>query len=114
VADTPGAAFASSLRLPESAVIVSKGAAPQKEAYSGFEGTDLEAHLRRRGVDTLYIGGLATDYCVLNTVRDALRHGFKVMLLTDASRAVDLHAGDGALAEREMLELGATDFKLPH
>lgn len=112
VANTPGAAFASSLRLPDSVVVISKGDVAEKEAYSGFEGTDLETYLRQRSVDTLYAGGLATDYCVLNTVKDALRHGFKVLLLTDAVRAVNLHAEDGARALREMLELGAVDFRL--
>lgn len=114
VAHTPGAAFASALRLSKSAVIISKGTAAQKEAYSGFEGTDLETRLRQLAVDTLYVGGLATDYCVLNTVRDALKRGFKVMLLTDAIRAVNVEAGDGARAEGSMLELGATGFRLPH
>jgi nicotinamidase/pyrazinamidase len=112
VAETSGAAFPARLRLPGSATVISKGTNSRKEAYSGFEGTDLERRLRQESVDTLYVGGLATDYCVLNTVKDAVRHGFKVRLLTDAVRAVDLHAGDGARAEQEMREVGAVDFQL--
>jgi nicotinamidase/pyrazinamidase len=108
VAGTFGAQFSNSLTLPSSATIISKGTSPGKEAYSGFEGTNLETLLRRASVDTLYVGGLATDYCVLNTVKDGLRLGFKVVLLTDAMRAVDVHPGDGARAELEMVQGGAT------
>ena len=59
------------------------------------------------------MGGLATDYCVLNTVRDGLTRGFKVMLLKDAIRAVNLSPDDGRKAEEEMLRLGAVPFQLP-
>jgi nicotinamidase/pyrazinamidase len=58
------------------------------------------------------VGGLATDYCVLNTVRDARAAGFEVRLLTDAIRAVDVAAGDGARAEREMRDAGAVPVTL--
>jgi len=113
VAQTAGAEFASSLRLPRSAVVISKGTAPDREAYSGFEGTDLEADLRRASVRRLFVGGLATDYCVLNTVKDALRLGFKVVLLQDAIRAVNVKPTDGAEAEAEMLRSGALPLRLP-
>lgn len=107
VAATPGAAFASGLDLPATAVVVSKAATPEADAYSGFGGTDLAARLRAGHSTRLFIGGLATDYCVLNTVKDALAQGFAVLLLEDAIRAVDVHAGDGARALAEMLKLGA-------
>ena len=107
VAATRGAEFARDLPLPGSAVIISKAATPQADAYSGFGGTDLAARLRAGGVTRLFIGGLATDYCVLNTVRDALAEGFRVLLLADAIRAVDVKAGDGARAQSEMQQLGA-------
>ena len=77
------------------------------DAYSAFSGTDLAERLRSRGVKRLLVGGLATDYCVLNSVRDALKEGFGVLLLKDAIRAVNVNAGDGERAEREMREGGA-------
>jgi nicotinamidase/pyrazinamidase len=58
-------------------------------------------------VKRLFIGGLATDYCVLNTVKDARRLGYEVVLLMDAVRAVNVRPDDGANAEAEMLRLGA-------
>lgn len=107
VAATHGADFAPALALPQVAAIISKAATPEADAYSGFGGTDLAARLRAGRVTRLFIGGLATDYCVLNTVRDALTEGFEVLLLADAIRAVDVGPGDGARAEQEMQQLGA-------
>ena len=107
IAFSRGAAFASDLQLPCSAGIVSKARSPEQDAYSGFQGTDLETQLRARGVTRVLVGGLATDYCVLNTVRDALKLGFRVLLLRDAIRAVNVNPGDGERAEAEMLALGA-------
>jgi nicotinamidase/pyrazinamidase len=112
VAFSRGAAFATGLQLPCSAVIVSKAQAPDRDAYSGFEGTELEALLRARGASRLLVGGLATDYCVLNTVRDGLARGFAVLLLTDAIRAVNVNPGDGERALSEMLALGAQPLTL--
>ncbi len=107
VAGTEGAAFAPDLRLPEDAVIVSKATTADKDAYSGFEGTDLAQRLRAQHVQRVFVGGLATDYCVLNTVRDALAAGFQVRVLRGAIRAVNVKPGDGQRAEAEMTELGA-------
>ncbi|TXF12232.1 isochorismatase family protein [Pelomicrobium methylotrophicum] len=107
VAGTPGAAFAPSLRLPTSTIVISKATTPERDAYSGFQGTELADLLRRRGVKRVVVGGLATDYCVLNTVKDALAHGFQVLLLTDAIRAVDVKPGDGDAARAEMERRGA-------
>ena len=107
VAGTEGAAFAPALRLPADALVISKATEPDREAYSGFEGTDLAERLRGLGVRRLFVGGLATDYCVLSTVRDARREGFDVVLLEDAVRAVDVQPGDGARALEEMRRLGA-------
>jgi nicotinamidase/pyrazinamidase len=112
VADTRGAQFASELQLPATATIISKATSEKHDAYSGFEGTDLDKQLRAANIGTLYIGGLATDYCVLNTVRDALKFGYKVLLLADAIRAVDVQAGDGVRAEAEMAKLGAQRITL--
>jgi nicotinamidase/pyrazinamidase len=107
VADTGGAQFAAALQLPSAAVIISKATSVEQDAYSGFQGTDLDSRLRAANIRRLYIGGLATDYCVLNTVRDALRFGYRVLLLSDAIRAVDVQPGDGLRAEAEMTRLGA-------
>lgn len=107
MAETPGAAFASRLQLPASAVVLSKADTVERDAYSGFEGTDLAQQLRAMGVGRIVVGGLATDYCVLNTVLDGLGAGFKVLLLEDAIRAVEVRAGDGAAAVARMRERGA-------
>ena len=112
VAGTPGAAFAPGLELSADAVIISKGAQEQADAYSAFEGTDLALRLRAIGIKRLLIGGLATDYCVRATVRDALGEGFDVLLLQDAIRAVNVKPGDGERAEREMQDAGATPVHL--
>ena len=107
VAGSDGARFAPLLDLPCEARIESKATARDRDAYSGFEGTDLDEWLQRAGVSRVFVGGLATDYCVLNTVRDALRIGYATFLLADAVRAVDVQAGDGERAIAEMRRLGA-------
>ena len=107
VAGSQGAGIAPSLQLPTDAIVISKATQQQSDAYSGFEGTELDRLLRQAGVARIFVGGLATDYCVLNTVRDALKLGYDVVLLLDAIRAVDVHAGDGGRAIAEMLQAGA-------
>ncbi len=109
VADTEGAQFPASLQLPAFTAIVSKATSPDKDAYSAFEDTPLAMQLQMYGVKRVLVGGLATDYCVLNTVKDAVRHGFGVVLLTDAIRAVDVQPGDGERALAEMRALGVTE-----
>ena len=107
VAGTHGAAFAATLSLPPGTTLISKATRPDRDAYSSFEGTDLDARLRAAGIRRIFIGGLATDYCVLNTVRDARRLGYEVFVLSDAIRAVEVQPGDGRRAEAEMANLGA-------
>jgi nicotinamidase/pyrazinamidase len=107
IAGSSGAAFPAALRLPDSTVVLSKATDPRQDAYSGFEGTALASLLRARGVQRLFVGGLATDYCVLNTVLDGLKQGFRVVLMVDAIRAVELHAGDGYRAIEAMTVAGA-------
>lgn len=107
-----GAEFVEALRLPPDTTVISKATALDQEAYSSFQGTDLHERLRGAGIRRVFIGGLATDYCVLNSVRDARRLGYEVMLLTDAIRAVDVEPGDGQRAEAEMTRLGARPVSL--
>jgi len=107
IANSKGAQFASDLNLPANAVVISKGKEVDKDAYSGFEGTDLDEKVKSLGISRLFIGGLATDYCVLNTVKDALKLVYKVFLLQDAIRAVNVNPDDGEKAIKEMTELGA-------
>jgi nicotinamidase/pyrazinamidase len=101
VAGTPGAEFDASLELPEGTRIVDKATTAGAEAYSAFQGTDLDAWLAERGVKRLFVGGVATDYCVLESAMDARRHGYEVIVLTDAIRAIDLDDGAKALEALE-------------
>ncbi len=104
---TSGAEFHPNLKLPKEAKIVSKATSADKEAYSGFDGTDLERHLKNAGIRRVFIGGLATDYCVKSTVLDALSLGFETVLLLDAIKGVDVNPGDSEKAITEMLKKGA-------
>ena len=107
IAGSDGALFPDDLTLPRETIIISKAQHEDKDAYSGFDGTDLAERLHKAGTIRLFIGGLATDYCVLNTVRDALAQDFRVLLLKDGARAVEVQQGDGDRAERKMEQLGA-------
>lgn len=116
VRDTWGAEFHSELRVVEDAPVIRKGIMGE-DGYSAFSVRDprsgetaptrLEAMLRERGVEALTVCGLATDYCVVETVLDALRLGFSTSVPSEAIRAVDLHAGDGDRALDRMRETGA-------
>ncbi|MBV9837322.1 MAG: nicotinamidase [Solirubrobacterales bacterium] len=95
-------------RLDQSAIelVLDKGQAPDREGYSGFEQTGLEAVLRERHIETLHVAGLALDYCVKATALDARRAGFEVVVHRDASRAVEVAPGDGERAVAELREAG--------
>jgi nicotinamidase-related amidase len=112
VAGSFGAQFPASLALPSDARIISKATGREPDAYSGFAGTDLGQQLRSAGIQRLFVGGLATDYCVLNTVKDALAGGFLVVLLLDAIRAVGVRPDDESAAIAEMSRLGAQMARL--
>lgn len=112
VAESEGAAFARELKIGEDVDVISKATTVEKDAYSGFEGTNLAERLRKQKINRLFIGGLATDYCVLNTVKDALREGFQVLLLEDGIRGVEVNAGDSEKAIEEMHALGARSIRL--
>ncbi|HJV84373.1 MAG TPA: nicotinamidase [Noviherbaspirillum sp.] len=107
IAGSHGAEFPAALQLPEGTIIISKAQDVDKDAYSGFEGTDLADRLRAAGIRRVFIGGLTTDYCVLNSVIDAIREGFDTAFLLDATRAVEVRRGDGETAIMEMRQSGA-------
>lgn len=111
VAGSDGARFAEALQLDD-AVVVSKATTVEVDAYSAFNGTGLADTLRERGIQRLVVCGLATDYCVLNTVVDGLAAGFEVLLATEAIRAVNINAGDGERALARMLDAGAMPVQL--
>jgi nicotinamidase/pyrazinamidase len=105
VAQTPGAAFPANLEIPCDTHIISKAISKEKDAYSGFSGTELNPVLQSLSISRLFIGGLATEYCVLNTVRDALTYRYTAFVLKDAVRGIDDNASRSAL--KEMAGLGA-------
>ncbi|UCD11515.1 MAG: nicotinate phosphoribosyltransferase [Nitrospinaceae bacterium] len=107
VQGTPGAEFAAALGVSPSDAVISKAMHKDTEAYSDFDGTGFADRLKAAGIRRLFIGGLATDYCVLYTVRDGLKNGFQVCVLEDAIRAVDVNPGDGERAVAEMQQLGS-------
>ncbi|QOJ24155.1 MAG: isochorismatase family protein [Gammaproteobacteria bacterium] len=81
--------------------------ARESDAYSGFSGTQLDALLQSLHIRRVFVGGVATEYCVFNTVKDALRLRYAAFVLEDAVRAIDRQPGDGQRALQEMLRLGA-------
>jgi nicotinamidase/pyrazinamidase len=107
VQETKGADFVADLDMRDDAVIVSKAMDPDREEYSDFADGTLAEILREIGVSRLFVGGLATDYCVRATVLDALAEGFAVSLIADGVRAIDVEPGDGARALAQMEEAGA-------
>lgn len=111
VQGTAGAAFHAQLGLPGEALVVSKGMDPEQDAYSAFQaederGTPFASAIQTRGVRRLFVGGLATDYCVKATALDALALGYRAAVLTDAVAAVDLEPGDGDRALAELADAG--------
>ena len=106
VQGTRGAEFHADLADDPRIEVVSKGMGDE-DCYSAFDGTGLAEELRREGVSEVWVGGLATDYCVKHTALDAARAGFKVIAVADAMRPVELRPGDGARAVEEMRAAGA-------
>jgi nicotinamidase/pyrazinamidase len=112
VQDTVGAEFHRDLKLSPDMIVVSKGSAADEDSYSAFQAKDdagvpVAELLRRLNVGRIFVGGLATDYCVKYTALDALQAGFAVVLLMDAIRGVDLQPGDSARALAEVRAAGA-------
>ncbi len=107
VRNTPGAEFHPELVDDPRITIISKGIDESADGYSGFDGTNLAQILRDQQVKEVWVGGLATDYCVKHTVLDALQQGFEVKALADAMRAVNVNPNDGTEAIAEMRAAGA-------
>ena len=112
VQNTDGAKFSPLLKLPNNVTVISKATDPSKEAYSGFEGTELAEQLKKADVSRVFVGGFATDYCVKNTLLDGLKLGFSAVLLTDATRGINAKPGDVEGAIREMVKNGAEQASL--
>lgn len=109
---TKGARFRLDLKLSKKVIILSKGMDPQEDSYSAFQAVDNKGIaffklLKKFGINELFVGGLATDYCVKLSVLDALKLRFKVKLLTDAIQGVNIKAADSQKAIKEMLAAGA-------
>ena len=108
IANTEGAKFVEGLYIPDdNKFIISKGTSKDFDAYSGFQGTILNELLIERGIKRVFIGGVATDYCVKNTVIGALNLGYQTFVLEDGIKGVDVNKGDVEKAKDEMLNKGA-------
>ena len=112
-----GAAFHPDLKLPQEAILLYKGMDPEEDCYSSFSAQDLSGQplfklLKIMAIKEVYIAGLATDYCVKFTAIDALKHSFKVKILTDAIKGVDLKPNDSAKAIKKITKMGAKKVKL--
>jgi nicotinamidase-related amidase len=106
VAGTYGAAFDSRLSLDDIDAVIDKGTDRGTDGYSGFAATTLDRDLREHGVRRVFVCGLATDYCVKATALDAKAAGFDVVVLEDASAAVNVQAGDEQRALDELRAAG--------
>jgi nicotinamidase/pyrazinamidase len=116
VQGTPGAEFHPALAIPHAGLVVRKGIHPAIDSYSAlFENdrrtpTGLTGYLRERGLQRLFLAGLALDFCVRYSAEDAHAQGFDVLVVEDACRAIDI---DGSLAatRRRLGELGIAVIK---
>jgi nicotinamidase/pyrazinamidase len=112
VQNTTGSEFVSELNSQKIQKIVQKGTDPTVDSYSGFADnggrieTELDSYLKANSIDTLYICGLATDYCVQFTAHDALKRGYKTYIITDACRGIDPAGVEAAL--QSLKESGAS------
>jgi nicotinamidase/pyrazinamidase len=107
VMGTAGAEFHQALSIPPGSAVISKGTNRAVDAYSGFQGTDLEEQLKRLHVGEVFLAGLATDYCVKESALDAINAGFKVNVLKDCTKGVNLKRSDSPLALRAVIKHGA-------
>jgi len=115
--NTRGAAFHPDLKFPKDTILLYKGMDPEEDCYSSFSAQDLSGQslyglLKRMGIIELYIAGLATDYCVKFTAIDALKQKFKVKILSDAVKGVDLKPHDSEEAIKKIVKMGAKKIRL--
>jgi nicotinamidase/pyrazinamidase len=110
VRQTDGADLHKDLHVSMIEKIFLKGTEGKDDGYSAFEATNMnmEDYLKGRGVTDLYIAGLTTDYCVKETVLNALQKGFNTYVVTDAIRPVEVNPCDGEKALEEMASKGAS------
>ncbi|MBF0384104.1 MAG: isochorismatase family protein [Magnetococcales bacterium] len=104
---TPGAAFACNFEIPSRALIVNKGTKPGSMGYSPFELREFINTIESMKIKELGVCGIATEYCVKNTVLDALKLDFKVEVLTDMISPIEATPGDSELALETMFSAGA-------
>jgi nicotinamidase/pyrazinamidase len=107
VQGTAGAELHPKLDATKIRLVITKGSHPDRDAYSGFQGTELAKILRGKGVNRVVVCGIATDYCVRATAHDALQEGFEVLVLEDAIRGVEVQPGDSQRALDELRQAGA-------
>src|SRR5262249_12025344 len=107
IQNTPGAAFHPNLHLPANTLVISKGTQSDFDQYSAFDRTNLAEALRARGINRVWVGGLAQDICVRGTGLAGLGEGFETHVIRSATRAINSRPGDGELALAEMARAGA-------
>ena len=107
VVGAPGVDFHPGLKV-EGAIQIHEGEESDREAYSGFQSSDLEDQLKNRGVEQIFVCGLATDYCVKATVLDGIKSGFGLVVIADAIKGVDVKSWDSEAAIKSMKDAGAT------
>ncbi len=112
IQQSESAKFHPDLKLPENTVVLSKATDPNKESYSVFGAENFAQELKSKGVKRLFIGGLATDYCVVNTVLDARKLGFEAVVLMDATLGINAKPGDVDRAVENMAKSGAQQATL--
>jgi len=110
VRETPGTEFHPDLDAAKIDKVLLKGTAAKDDGYSAFESTNvnLAEYLRENQVDEIYVTGLVTEYCVKQTVLEALRQGFKTFVIEDAVQGINAHPHDIPRAKAEMIKAGAS------
>lgn len=114
IQNSKGAEFHPKLKLPKEVILLYKGMDPEKDSYSAFQAEDISGMsllglLKVLRVEEIYIAGLATDYCVSFSAHDALKKGFRVKILMDAIKGVNLKPDDSNQAIKMMLKAGAKE-----